>query len=321
MEGIDIYSKFQTVTNWNSVRAADIGWCYQKVSDGTTTRAVQSPAAGKAAGVLQGGYHFSQPGDPVAQANFLVDRCTSLGMLDLNPALDLEDNPPGVGSNIPDSQKADWAIAFGRQVLARGHGFTLYANDSTWSLVKAKLMSALPQTFRWVARYRTTPPDNPYDAWQYTSSGSVPGIVASSVDRSKGKIPSNGGEMVLDGSDATVVWDGAVVDKNTNSTTKAREVLGWAHWEAHQANVKLGGLSTAISDLRALIIADDANDVTAEAVAQALRGVIVAEVVPAVKQAAQEALVDVDVEATLSDEKVAQIAGATADILHDRLAG
>lgn len=196
MEGIDIYIKFQTVNSWNQVKAADIGWCYQKVSDGLGTRNVQSPAAARQAGVLQGGYHFSQPGDPVRQANILVDRVELFGMVDLNPALDLEDNPPNSGlPNIPNSQKADWAIAFGRQVVARGHGFTLYANDSTWGIIRAKVTAALPNTFRWVARYRSAPPDSPWDAWQYTSAGSVPGVSAASVDRNKGSVPINLGEQ------------------------------------------------------------------------------------------------------------------------------
>jgi len=314
MEGIDIYSKFQTVNNWNQVRAADIGWCYQKVSDGVGTRTVQSPAAGRSAGVLQGGYHFSQVGDPVTQANLLVNQCTALGLLDLNPALDLEDNPPSSGlPNIPDSQKADWAIAFGRQVLARGHGFTLYANDSTWGIIKAKVMSALPSTFRWVARYRTVPPDNPYDAWQYTSSGSVPGISAGSVDRNKGKIPLNGVNAVaLTDDDLNKIhqkiWYTWIWSQNNGATGQnASQVLGFI-------NDSTKGLGQAVQALKDLIIADDANDVTAEAVAQALQGVIVAEVTPAVLEAVQQATADLDVQVDSG-----AIANAVADTLRNRL--
>lgn len=322
MEGIDIYSKFQTVTSWNQVRAADIGWCYQKVSDGTGTRTVQSPGAGRAAGVLQGGYHFSQPGDPVAQANLLVNQCTALGLLDLNPALDLEDNPPGGGANIPDSQKADFAVAFGRQVLARGHGFTLYANDSTWGLVKNRVMSALPSTFRWVARYRTAPPDNPYDAWQYTSSGSVPGISAGSVDRNKGKIPLNGGSMALDLSDKNFIIDclGHSAAGRTGQNGE-NNLSGWWYNDRFEGNLnfaqvffgmrdKVNALTTAITSLTNLVIQDAANDVTAQQVAEALQGLIVSEVVPAVHDALSDASVEVDNDA---------IANAVADTLRSRL--
>lgn len=201
---------------------------------------------------------------------------------------------------------------------------TIYCNTSTWPTVqKAFRDQGVAQPLYWVAHYD--------DKKEFPTLNGITAV----AKQYHGNDPANydlsyvadywpgvdGKEMALTSDDAAVVWDGAVIDKNTNATTKAREVLGWAHWEAHQANVKLSGLSAAIGDLRSLIIADDANDVTADAVAQALRGIIVAEVVPAVKQAAQEALADADVEATLSDEKVAQIAGTTADILHDRLAG
>lgn len=190
-EGIDIYSAYQTVTDWNKVRAADIDWCYQKVSDGFTTRTPQSVSAGKSAGVAQGGYHFSQVGSPVDQANLLLSQCRKYGTLDLNPCLDLEDNPPTSGKpNIPDNEKADWAVFFGRTVFDSGNGFTLYANNSDWQLIQAKLMAALPSTFRWVARYGAAPTVI-YDAWQYTSTGSCPGISASGLDRNRGKKPLN----------------------------------------------------------------------------------------------------------------------------------
>lgn len=310
MEGIDIYSKFQTVNNWNSVRAADIGWCYQKVSDGTGTRTVQSPGTGRAAGVLQGGYHFSQVGDPVGQANLLVNQCTALGLLDLNPALDLEDNPPTSGMpNIPDSQKADWAIAFGRQVMARGHGFTLYANDSTWGIIKAKVGAALPNVFRWVARYRAAPPDNPWNAWQYTSSGSVPGIAAGSVDRNKGAVPINGGNVALDAADKQ--W---LTDNTTNN-------IGWWYTPRFRGNINyaqalqgmqddLTALRTAVVNLTTLVTNDAANDVTAQQVADALQGLILSSVVPAVHDALADAHVEVDNDA---------IANKVADTLRNRL--
>lgn len=313
MEGIDIYSAYQTVNNWNAVRAADIGWCYQKVSDGTGTRRVQSPDAGKQAGVLQGGYHFSQVGDPVAQANLLVDRCTNFGMLDLRPALDLEDNPPTSDlPNIPDSQKADWAISFGRQVAARGHGFTLYANDSTWQIIYNKVMNAMPGTFRWVARYRVAPPVTPYDAWQYTSSGAVPGIAAGTVDRNRGAVPTNGGTML---DDADKQW------LKTNTETN----IGWWYNPRFRGNINyaqalqgmqddLTGLKTSVVNMTNLIIADDANDVTADAVAQAVKGIVVSEITPAVVAAVTAATEDLEV-----DVDTDQIVQDVLDGFHARL--
>jgi len=313
-EGIDVYVANQIVTSWSQVRAAGIEWCYQKVSDGSTTRSING---GPFAGVLQGGYHFSQPGSPVDQANLLVNRCEALKLTDLNPALDLEDNPPGSGrANIPDSQKAAFAIAFGRQVHARGHGFTLYAGDYVWKIIYNQLMKGLPDTFRWVARYRTAPPDTPYDAWQYTSSGSCPGIRAGSLDRSRGKTPLNSrnADMPLTTDDLNAIE--ARIDAKIRTlvpdivTNVSRfKVLATDHdsnnpnansptvWTFGGRNIvdmlmEILGRTSVIAELKNLIIADDANDVTAEAVANALSGLIQAQIVPAVVSSVDAALKD-----------------------------
>ncbi len=292
-EGIDIYKANQTVTSWATVRANDIDWCYQKVSDGTGTRSINP---GPFAGVAQGGYHFSQPGSPVDQANLLVNRCEALGLIDLNPALDLEDNPPDSGrANIPDSQKASFAIAFGRQVLARGHGFTLYANDSDWQMIYSQVMSALPDTFRWVARYRIAPPETPYDAWQYTSSGSCPGISTGSLDRNRGKKPLNRGkDMPLTEEDLNAihkkVWYTWIWSQNNGATGQN------ASFALDMINNATKGLATSITALKDLIIADNANDVTAEALAAALEPLISGKLVPAVLDSLNATLEHLQVE-------------------------
>lgn len=227
-EGIDIYVANQKVTNWNSIRQAGVEWCYQKVSDGLTTRVPQSVQAGKAAGVKQGGYHFSQPGGPQEQAYLLMDQCEKYGLLDLSPCLDMEDNPASLNKpNIPNSQKASWAIAFGKAILSEGYSFTLYANDSDWkNILYTPVMNALPGTFRWVARYGGNPTVT-FDAHQYTSTGSVAGISAGGVDRNRGKIPLNvGGTVALTPDEMAVLKDiqakanysAAVLDRYPDST-------------------------------------------------------------------------------------------------------
>lgn len=269
-EGIDIYSRFQTVTDWKKVRAADVTWCYQKVSDGKSTRTVQTPRLGSAAGVLQGGYHFSQVGSPVDQANLLVNLCESLGLIDLNPCLDMEDNPSGSASpNIPVSQKADFIIAFGRQVMSRGHGFTLYANHSDWTLFGPKVLSALPQTFRWVARYGANPTVG-WDAHQYTDAGACPGISTGSLDRNRGKVPVNrkvASDMPLD----------------VNDTQSREAIQKWVwYWDIgggataasalFAARNQSSALVQSIQKLTDLVIADSANDLTEDSLATALEG-------------------------------------------------
>lgn len=300
-EGIDIYSANQTVTSWPQVKAADIAWCYQKVSDGTGTRTINP---GPFAGVLQGGYHFSQPGSPVDQANLLVNRCELYKLTDLNPALDLEDNPPNSGkANIPNSQKASFAIAFGHQVNARGYGFTLYAGDEVWKIIYSQLMKALPDTFRWVARYRTLPPDTPYDAWQYTSSGSCPGIRTGSLDRSRGKTPLNSKGSIE-----------VIEDKDLDRFMQ--RLYDWRDREGRNLNDQgaqngwdIRALTSTVNALKDLIVADDANDVTAEAVANALAGIIQTTITPAVTASVDNALKNKELNVDIGSLRDSIVAG------------
>jgi GH25 family lysozyme M1 (1,4-beta-N-acetylmuramidase) len=184
-DGIDIFTAYQTVTDWHAVKNAGKSFCYIKLTDGETTRSEGGwTAGGKAAGIAMGGYHFAQPGDPVRQANVLVDRCEYFGTLDLAPCLDLE------GSFKPNQAAIDFAISFLRRVKARGHRPCLYANNSMLQTVRGPVKAAMPDTWIWVARYGAKPTVT-YDLWQHSQTGSVPGIRASGVDLDTGTVPYN----------------------------------------------------------------------------------------------------------------------------------
>jgi len=184
-KGIDVYTKYQNVLNWQAVRAAGIEFCYVKVSDGTSTRATNNYGAlGTRAGVVMGAYHYAQFGDPVAQANLLIDQAAANNLLDLAPALDLED------PFVPGTQAANFAIAFLKQVKARGHRPCLYANNSMLNSILAAVKREIPDVIVWVARYGANPTVE-YHVWQYSSSGTVSGIAASAVDMNTGSIPFN----------------------------------------------------------------------------------------------------------------------------------
>src|SRR2546423_11021275 len=191
-EGIDVYTKFQAVTNWNSVRQAGKEFCYVKVSDGTSARPTNGYGpAGRSAGVLMGAYHYAQFGDATAQANLLCDRVVAEKLYDLAPALDLE-------SPFTANQAAvDFSIAFLNRVKARGHRPAMYANQALLSTlisgisIRDRIKRAVPDAWIWCAKYSTNPPSVGHDVWQYTSGGTVPGISASAVDLNKGIIPVN----------------------------------------------------------------------------------------------------------------------------------
>jgi GH25 family lysozyme M1 (1,4-beta-N-acetylmuramidase) len=180
-DGIDVYTAYQTVTDWHAVRSSGKEFCYIKTGDGFTTRAVGNyPANGKAAGVKMGAYHFAQAGDPVRQANILCDQAERLGLLDLAPALDAE---------APGTTSAAFCIAFLRQVKARGHRTCLYANNSVMQSVRVPALMAVPGTYIWVARYGAAP-SVPYDVHQHSQTGHVPGIVQN-TDLNRGVVPLN----------------------------------------------------------------------------------------------------------------------------------
>lgn len=307
-EGIDIYSRFQTVYDWKAVRAADIIWCYQKVSDGLTTRSPQTVSAAKAAGVKQGGYHFSQVGSPVDQADILLAQCEKYGLLDLNPCLDMEDNPPSLNKpNIPHLQKPDFVIAFGRRILSRGHGFTLYANNSDWQYLGPKVMAALPQTFRWVARYGANPTVT-WDAHQYTSSGSCPGITSNGLDRNKGKVPLN-----------TKVEDDMPLNVNDQQSREAIQKWIW-YWDIgggataasalFAARNQSAALTQSVQKLIDLTIANEANDFNEEKFNAALEGFFTTKVGPILQSVLAEADFTVDVDkAELAEEMLNRLYG------------
>ena len=183
-QGIDVYTRYQTVTDWHAVRQVGYEFAYVKVSDGNENKPDNGwGAQGRSAGLAMGAYHYAQPGDPVAQANRLCDRAIQAGLTDLAPALDLE------SPFTPNQVAIDFAVAFVRQVKARGFRPCLYASDSMMRTVQAPVRAAVPETYMWVARYGAKP-SVAYDVWQHSSTGRVPGI-SGSVDLDTGIIPRN----------------------------------------------------------------------------------------------------------------------------------
>jgi GH25 family lysozyme M1 (1,4-beta-N-acetylmuramidase) len=183
-EGVDLYGLYNKVTDWNAVRAAGIEFAWVKLSDGNTNREDYGYiAGGSRVGIVMGGYHYAQPGDPIAQANRLIDRCAAYGALGLAPALDLED------PFVPGAAAIDFSVRFLNQIVARGHVPCLYANNSMLSGVLGPVSAAVPGLKVWGARYGAGL-TVPVDVHQYTSTGRVPGI-SGDVDRNRGSVLLN----------------------------------------------------------------------------------------------------------------------------------
>jgi GH25 family lysozyme M1 (1,4-beta-N-acetylmuramidase) len=182
-EGLDIYTKYQSVEDWGAVRRSGRTFAYFKGTDGMTTRDTANwPQAAKAAGIACGLYGYAQPGSAADQYDLLLRTARSRNALDLSPALDLED------PFVPGNTAAQFAIAWLRRAVDAGQIPVFYANDSMMGYLLATVRNSIPSVWPWIARYGARP-KNAFRTWQHSSSGVVPGIKASGVDLNTGDAP------------------------------------------------------------------------------------------------------------------------------------
>jgi GH25 family lysozyme M1 (1,4-beta-N-acetylmuramidase) len=196
MLGLDLYARWQTVTNWQAVKDARlriapgrppqaVEWVYVKLTDGTGQASVKGDGfvnGAKSVGLPVGGYHFAEPGDPIAQAKVFVRELSRLRATDLPPMLDLEDQ--GGGANIPAGEKRGWAIRFLNYVRDSGFRPALYMASYDAAQLRPDQWG-VPGLVLWIASYGSNngyrnPLTGGYsgrvDIHQYTSTGRVPGI-------------------------------------------------------------------------------------------------------------------------------------------------
>ena len=194
IEGIDV-SHWQGTIDWTAVAGAGERFAFMKATDGQVDASgamfVDSTyAANRAAattnGLRIGAYHFARPdvtpGDAVAEADHFID-VASPAAGDLLPVLDLEQT----GGLTPAALQR-WVEAFLGEVYARtGVRGIIYVSPAFWSNKLNNTPALANEGYRvlWIAHWTTasqpTVPaanwgGNGWTFWQYTSSGSVPGI-------------------------------------------------------------------------------------------------------------------------------------------------
>ena len=207
-EGIDI-SHWQGDIDWTQVRSAGKTFAFMKASediDFVDTTYGLNRARAKAAGFVIGAYHFAQPdpspGDAAAEADHFLDTA-GIADGDLPPVLDLE----RTGGLTPTALR-DWAAAYLERIRERtGVRGVIYTSPNFWGNNMAGTDWFATNGYRvvWVAHWTTAPgPTVPasdwagfgWTFWQYTSSGSVPGITGRvDLDRFDGSDVSS---MVID---------------------------------------------------------------------------------------------------------------------------
>jgi lysozyme len=185
VQGIDVAS-YQGNVNWTSVKNAGISFGFDKATEGTT---YTNPyfagnwANMKANGIIRGAYHYGHPGtDATAQANYFYNTVKPVSG-DLQMALDIE---------TTDGQSASHVWSWIQTFIARIHTLTgrpgiIYTGFYFWRDSVGNPTNNLNCPL-WLAAYVSDP--TPYvppawstwSFWQYTSSGSVPGV-SGNVDR------------------------------------------------------------------------------------------------------------------------------------------
>jgi lysozyme len=202
INGIDV-SHFQGTVDWSAAKDSGITFAFTKASEGvgfTDSSFSTNMAAASSAGVLIGPYHLARPdsfntdpNDAANEANYFVNTIQSYyqgANTTLRPVLDFE-KLAGVGSTADEKTfLSNWLRNFAGVVHNRlGFDPIIYVNSN---FAKNYLEPDINQYPLWLAKWTDDTNSPPVAAdsgiwsswkfWQWTSTGSVPGI-AGNVDR------------------------------------------------------------------------------------------------------------------------------------------
>ncbi len=201
--GIDV-SRFQGPIDWPTVAATGgIRFAFVQASRGSGADCTVKPAqcgadpyfatnrvAAEANGIRVGAYHraFAAGGtatdaraDAIAEANVFLTAVGSLQRGELVPVLDVETPFSGMTA----ASLRTWIRVWVKKVSKRlGRKPMIYTNASSWVATGNTLEFAKAKYPLWVAEWGVSRPSVPasnwagrgYSVWQYSSSGTVPGI-------------------------------------------------------------------------------------------------------------------------------------------------
>lgn len=192
--GIDV-SSWNGNIDWKAVKASGIDFAFIKIGGrgwGVSgnmyhdSLAVQNIKGAKAAGIKIGVYVFSQAiteREAADEAQFAISFLQTYGFsVDLPIVMDYEyasDSPTGgrlMTANLSKEQATNVCLAFCNYTATRGYTPMIYANKTmlTNSVNGPEIASKFPV---WLAQYNSHATyTGAYSYWQYSSSGTVPGI-------------------------------------------------------------------------------------------------------------------------------------------------
>lgn len=187
VSGIDV-SNWQGTINWGQVAKSGVKFAFIKASEGGTyTDPYYAPnrTNANANGIIIGAYDFAQPSTTVGQAQAEADRFVNVAMPksgDLTPVLDLETTNGLSVANLQLWVK-QWLYRVYERTGVRG---AIYVSPYFWSTYMGNTTWFAQNGFRtlWIANWGVSSPSVPastwggnnWTFWQWTSSGTVPGI-------------------------------------------------------------------------------------------------------------------------------------------------
>jgi len=177
-KGIDVSNNNGTI-DWAKVASSGVTFAFCKATEGATfhdPNFAANYAGMKAAGILRGAYCFARPATSSAEdeADAYVTGVLAAGGFELPPMLDLED-----AGGLSKGNLSDFVHAWMNRVKAKtGLQGILYVSRS---FANDNLDNSCGLYPLFVAEYGVSQPGtyntwSKWTFWQYTSSGSVPGI-------------------------------------------------------------------------------------------------------------------------------------------------
>ena len=186
VKGVDV-SKYQGNIDWNKVKASGIEFAIIRVGyrgygtgvlvEDSTFR--QNIKGATAAGLKVGLYFYSQAineTEAVEEASMVISLCQGYN-ISYPIYFDTEKvaGDTGRADNISRAQRTANAVAFCETIRNSGYKAGVYSYAS-WFYNQLNMASLSPYSI-WIAQYRDQLSfDYNYDIWQYSSTGSVPGI-------------------------------------------------------------------------------------------------------------------------------------------------
>lgn len=192
--GIDV-SKYQGQPNWVQVAESGVRFAITRTNDGgyIDPEFDRNWPLIRERGLVRGAYQFFRSTkDPVAMADLMLEMMGPLGPGDLAPVIDVEQT----NGATPEEMAAEVAVWVEHVEAMTGRTPIVYTGKYFWNgYVKSNAHGGRPL---WHAQYTSAEcPDiasawNQWAIWQYTSQGSVPGILGN-VDLNR----LNGDELAL----------------------------------------------------------------------------------------------------------------------------